>query len=379
LFAASFLFYTSAKGELLKRLPIFAALAVWPMAAQTLSFTAQTVSAGNAPTSVRLADFNGDKKPDIVVINAGGSDTVSVLLNLGNGSFSAPITTATGGLGGIALTSGDFNHDGRADLAVVNNLTNNVSILLGNGDGTFRLTGYFGVHEGPVSVTEADFNRDGNMDLAVVNSLTGDVTILLGKRDGTFRPGQNVFVGSAPTGIKAGDFNGDGIPDLAVANGTLGQQLVYILLGNGDGTFRAGGTLPVGNDPYALVAHDFDHDGKTDLAVANLASSSVSVLLGNGDGTFQPAVDYPGGNGPVAIRVGSFNPGSNADLAVCADVAAEVLVFLGKGDGTFRPPLSFPIGSFCNSLAVGDLTQSGRSDIVTATTGGVVVLLNNSN
>jgi hypothetical protein len=85
---------------LLKRLPIFAALAAWPLAAQTLSFTSLTVAAGNSPISVRLADFNGDSAPDIVVINGGGSDTVTVLLNQGGGNFSAPITTATGGLGG---------------------------------------------------------------------------------------------------------------------------------------------------------------------------------------------------------------------------------------------------------------------------------------
>jgi hypothetical protein len=195
-----------------------------------------------------------------------------------------------------------------------------------------------------VSVTEADFNRDGNVDLAVVNSLTGDVTILLGKPDGTFRPGTNVFVGSAPTGIKAGDFNGDGIPDFAVANGTLGQELVYIFFGNGGGTFRSGGTVPVGNEPFALVAQDFNHDGKTDLAVADLGANTVSVLLGNGNGTFQPAANYSAGNGPVSIRVGSFTTSGNPDLAVCADVSAEVLVFLGNGDGTFQTPLPFTTG-----------------------------------
>jgi len=163
-------------------------VAVWPLAAQTLSFTPHTVPAGNSPTSVRLIDFNGDNKLDIVVINADGSDTLSVLLNQGNGNFSAPVTGQTGGAGAIALTSGDFNHDGKADLAVVNNQTNNVSILLGNGDGTFRLGSFAATDAGPVSITEADFNRDGNTDLAVVNSLTGNVpfcsarpTVLSGK------------------------------------------------------------------------------------------------------------------------------------------------------------------------------------------------------
>jgi hypothetical protein len=360
----------------LRRLPLLAILAASSFAAQPLSFTSQTISAGNAPTSVRLADFNGDNMPDIVVINAADTGTVSVLLNLGAGQFSAPIATPTSGLGSIALTSGDYNHDGKADLAVVNNLSNNVSILLGNGDGTFRLSGFAATGEGPVAVAEADFNHDGNPDLAVVNSLTGDVTILLGKPDGSFRPGANVFVGGAPTGVEAGDFNGDGIPDLAVLNGTLGQQLIYIFLGNGDGTFRADGTAPAGYEPFALVAHDFNHDGIIDLAVANLASNNISVLLGNGKGAFQPGATYSAGNGPVSIRVGSFNRDRNADLAVCADVSAEVLVFLGNGDATFRPPQSFSTGGFCNSLAVGDLNQDGVTDIVTATTDNVVVLMN---
>jgi len=364
--------------SLLSLVLLFTALAACSLAAQRLSFTQHTISAGISPKSIRLADFNGDGKPDIVVVNAAGSGTVSVLLNLGSATFSLPVATQTGGLGGIALTSGDYNHDGKTDLAVVNNLSNNVSILLGNGDGTLRLSSFAGVHGGPVAVTEADFNRDGNADLAVVNSLTGDVTVLLGKSDGTFGRGTNVFVGGAPTGITAGDFNGDGIPDLAVANGALGQQLVYIFLGNGDGTFRSGGTAPVGNEPFGLVAYDFNHDGKKDLAVANLAANSMSVLLGIGNGTFRPAVNYPAGNGPVSIGTGSFTSGGNADLAVCADISAEVLLWLGNGDGTFQMPQAVPAGGFCNSLAVGDLNHDGKTDIVTATTGNVVVLMNNS-
>src|SRR5579871_4753673 len=114
-----------------KILPIFAALALGPLSAETLDFTPTSIDAGNSPTSIRLIDFNGDNLPDIIVINAGGPGSVSVLLNQGQGSFSAPMTTLTGGSGAIALTSGDFNHDGYEDLAVVNNLTDNVSILLG--------------------------------------------------------------------------------------------------------------------------------------------------------------------------------------------------------------------------------------------------------
>ncbi|HTQ58212.1 MAG TPA: VCBS repeat-containing protein [Bryobacteraceae bacterium] len=341
--------------------------------AQNLYFQSTLMSAGNAPIAVRVADFNGDRLPDIAVINSGGSGTVTVLLNAGAGSFSGPIASTTGGLGAWAMTVGDFNHDGKADLAVVNNVTNNVSILLGRGDGTFRTGSFAPAHQGPVAITEGDFNRDGNLDLAVVNSISGDVTILLGRRNGAFQPGTPVFIGSAPTNIRAGDFNGDGILDLAVTNGTLGQHLVYLLLGNGDGTFRNAGTMTVGYEPFAIIANDLNHDGGADLVVADLVSNEISVLLGNGDGSFRTAVNYPAGNGPVAVRAGHFAGSGNLDLAVCADVSAQVLVYPGNGDGTFRSPLPQPTGSPCNSLAVGDLYQTGRTDIVAATANGLVL------
>lgn len=354
---------------------LFAALSVVSSAAQTLSYNAVTIPAGYLPMAVHLADFNGDSQLDIAVINGGLQGTVSVLLNEGGGNFSSPRTTSTGGLLPWALQPGDFNHDGQPDLAVVNHTSNNVSILLGNGDGTFRFYGSAGVHLGPVAITGGDFNRDGNPDLAVVNSVSGDVSILLGNRDGSFRAGSSVFVGSAPTSVKAGDFNGDGQPDLAVSNGTLGQQLIEVFLGNGDGTFRTGGSATVGYEPFALVMHDFNRDGKPDLAVVNLASNDLSVLMGNGDGTFQPAAAYSAGKGPVGIQLGDFNRDGKADLAVCSDVSAEILLFLGHGDGTFHAPLSYPVATMCNSVAVGDLTQDGRLDVVTATPDGVVMLV----
>lgn len=212
----------------------------------------------------------------------------------------------------------------------------------------------------------------------MVNSSTADVTILLGKPDGTFQTRPDVYVGGGPTGLAVGDFNGDRIPDLAVSNGSLGLEVILISLGNGDGTFRNGGSAPVGNEPYAVVVGDFNRDRKLDLAVANLAAGSVSVLLGNGDSTFHPAANYPTGTGPVGLKAGDFNKEGKLDLAVCANVSNAVMVFLGNGDGTFQTPLSFPPGGFCNSVARGDLNHDGKPDIVTANTDNVIVLLNAS-
>jgi hypothetical protein len=363
----------------MKRHFLFLAIAVTAASAQTLTFEPVTMSVGNSPVAVRLADLTGNGLLDIAVINGGGSDTVSVLLNLGGGQFSSPTASTTGGLASMAMTVGDFNHDGKADLAVVNNLTNNVSILLGNGDGTFHIGSFAPVDQGPVAVTEADFNGDGNLDLAVVNSSTGDITILLGRRDGTFGPGTNIYLGSAPTNITAGDFNGDGIPDLAVTDGVLGQTLVYILLGNGDGTFQSASTKKVGDEPFAIVADDFNHNGYTDLAVANLVSNTISVLLGDGNGEFQGPVNYKAGNGPIALKAGKFTQSGNVDLVACDDVSNEILVFLGRGNGMFREPQAEPTGSSCNALAVGDLFASGVMDIVATTANGLVLFSNTSN
>src|SRR5579864_14139 len=115
-------------------------LAAGTLAAETLSFSPTSLSAGSSPASIHVADFNGDGRSDIVVVNTAGANqnSVTVLLSLGNWKFSAPITTPTGGLGSTAIALSDFNGDGKIDVAVANNFSNNVSILLGNGDGTFQ-------------------------------------------------------------------------------------------------------------------------------------------------------------------------------------------------------------------------------------------------
>ena len=353
-------------------------LILTPSPAQKLSFSPTTISVGSSPRSVHLFDFDQDALPDLVFANSLGQASVTVVLQSADGNMMRTLTTATGGFSSIAVTGQDFNHDGKADLAAVNALTNNVSILLGNGDGTFRLAGTQPVQMGPIAIAAADFNQDRNMDLAVVNCSTGNVSILLGNGDGTFAPAPTVNVGSAPTGLAIDDFNGDGIPDLAVLNGILGKRAVQIFLGNGNGAFRAAGSVIVGNEPFSAATADFNHDGHRDLAVANLASNNISILLGNGDGTFHPAVNYAAGKGPVAIKVGKFYNYNRLDLAVCANGSNEILILAGKGDGTFYAPQTFPAGGDCNSLAVGDLNLDGKMDIVTVNSSGLVVLYNTS-
>jgi hypothetical protein len=167
---------------------------------------------------------------------------------------------------------------------------NVVYILLGKGDGTFEqtaknpVTGTAG--STPRAIATGDFNRDGIPDLAVVNTFganAGAVTILLGNGDGTFTPAAaSPSTGDLPLSIAVGDFNGDGIPDLAVAN--FAGNDVSILLGKGDGTFEPAASPATGDEPVAITAGNFNNDRKVDLVIASLFSTSV--LLGNGDGTF---------------------------------------------------------------------------------------------
>src|SRR5215467_14580046 len=228
--------------------------------------------------------------------------------------------------GPSSIAVGDFNGDGKLDLAVCNFGDWNIYVLLGNGDGTFQAARsvYFASGGGfPWYVVTADFNGDGRLDLAVSNYGDNSLSVLLGNGDGTFQAPQTTPVGTNPAQVVVGDFNGDGKPDLAVssvANGT-----VSVLLGKGDGTFLPPLVAPVGANPWYFAVGDFNGDGKLDLAVSDYGcpldcnsspSNTVTVLLGNGDGTFLPAPSLTVGNGPAGVAVGDFNGDGRQDLAV---------------------------------------------------------------
>ena len=242
---------------------------------------------GSEPTSVVIADFNGDGKLDLAVSNF-HSNTVSILLGNGNGTFKAAVGYSTGN-GPISVGVGDFNGDHKLDLVVVNETDNNVSVFLANGDGTFQPQVAYptGVGGNPLSVTVGDFNGDHNLDLAVADFHTQQVSVLLGNGDGTFQAVHAYATGANPSAVVIGDFNGDGKLDLALSSVPLGSapgNLVSLLLGNGDGTFAAPAIFGTGSQAYSLVVGDFNGSGTPDLAVANGVSNTVSVLL-NTQGT----------------------------------------------------------------------------------------------
>ncbi len=321
-------------------------------------------NAGSGPAFVAVGDFNGDGKADLAVANY-NTNNVSVLLGKGDGTFQAGVNYNAGS-NPYSVAVGDFNGDGKADLAVANNGSNNVSVLLGNGDGTFQAAVNYNAGSFPQSVAVGDFNGDGKADLAVANYSSNNVSVLLGLGNGTFQAAVNYNAGTGPDSVAAGDFNGDGKADLAVANGSSNN--VSVLLGLGDGTFQAAVNYTAGTAPIFLAVGDFNADGKADLAVANYSSNNVSVLLGLGNGTFQGAVNYSAGSFPRSVAVGDFNGDGKADLAVAKAYAGSgnVSVLLGFGNGTFQAALNYNAGTNPVSVAVGDFNGDGGSDLAVA-------------
>jgi hypothetical protein len=348
-----------------------------------------TADSGLSPATVPLAlaigDFNRDGKLDLVTVNS-GNNNVSVLLGDGTGSFSltgeSPFAAGTTP---AAVATGDFNRDGILDLAVANSGSdNNVSIFLGNGNGTFdpASTPTVAVETAPRGVVTGDFNGDGKLDLAVSNSGSDSVSILLGNGDGTFGAATNFNTSAGPRGLVAADFNRDGVLDLAVADETAGK--VVILLGNGNGTFGPKNDFNVGDAPVSVAVGDFDGDGILDLAVANSGTDNVSVLLGKEDGTFATKTDFPAGSAPSAVVTGDWDGDGKLDLAVSNANDDTVSILFGDGTGGFSSVLAaafgspFAVGAVPSALVVGDFNRDGKLDLATANSGddNVSILLN---
>jgi uncharacterized protein (TIGR03437 family) len=368
-----------------------------------LSPAGSPFASGPVPVGMAMGDFNGDGRLDLAVVNfivKGG--TVTLLFGNGSGGFT-PGGTVDVGDAPQGVVAADFNGDGRLDLAVVNYNSNNISVLLGDGRGAFSPAAGSPISVDShrlVTVAVADFNRDGRADL-VVGDLFGGVNVLLGNGTGAFTiaPGSPFATEFGVTSVAVADFNGDGKPDLAIARahgaqipGTGGPiQPVYqpsfavaVMLGNGIGGFTAapGSPLTVGEQPLWVTVADLNRDGKPDLAVANGAFDSVTVLLGNGVGGFtpSPASPFAVGRFPTGIAAGDLNGDGVPDLAIVT--SSGVTVLLNNGAGTFTRPLGNPgnFGDAATAVVAADFNGDGRVDLAAVTTfgslaGGVLVLL----
>jgi hypothetical protein len=333
-----------------------------------------------SPNSIAVGDFNHDGKLDMAVACSLLSTQVSVLLGNGDGTFEAPVNY-TAGSDPISVVAADFNGDGNLDLAVADEISNNVNILLGNGDGTFQAPRAYNTPNPPSYVAVGDFNNDNKLDLVLINAHL--ISLMLGNGDGTFQPPINITPSFAPGAVGVGDFDHNGKLDLAVGEQFGGISQVEILLGNGDGTFQFGASYPVGPDPSSIAVADFRGTGERDLAVASYEGTGITVLLGNGDGTFQPPVSYASYSARW-VTAGDLNGDGKPDLAIAnfsitqSPPTTVASVMLGNGDGTFQPPVTYPVGKASTFVAIADFNNDKELDLVVTDwlRNDVVVLLN---
>lgn len=323
------------------------------------------------PIALATGDFNGDGRMDIAVANFGGGD-VSVLLGNGDGAFQAAVNYAVG-QNPAAIVAADFNGDGKTDLAVANSGDNTFSILIGSGNGAFGAAVAYPAGSTPCSIAPGDFNGDGIIDLAVANCGGSNISIFSGTSAGTFQSAVNYAAGDVPSFIAVGDFNSDGITDLAIADAADGA--VSVLSGSANGTFGSAVTYSTGNYPLSLVIADFNGDGKPDIAAAG--ADNAAILLNNGAGSFAAAVSYTAGEQPYAAIAGDFNGDGNIDLLFADSASNAVILLAGQGDGTFQTGAAGPwlAGDAPAFLAAADFNGDGLADLAVADDGGGLSIL----
>jgi len=299
--------------------------------------------------------------------------------------FASPTSYVVGSLPSDVAV-GDFNGDGKPDIAVVNSGSNDVSVLLGNGDGTFQAATNFAVGNSMTNIAVGDFNGDGKLDIVVflpgkgTTFVAGELRILVGNGDGTFQAPVVTPLTIAATALRVGNFNGDKKADLILSNVDTSTQAVTlnILIGNGDGTFQTAMAIPSGAQNAQILIVDFNADGKLDLAIA--VSTGVQILLGKGGGTFQSGATAVLANGFTAssLLTADFDGDGETDLIVnsfefssSSSTPQHLGVFLGHGDGTFSSEqviftgsLTRPVTSEIFRLWTGDFNGDGKSDLL---------------
>src|SRR5271165_653232 len=340
-----------------------------------------------APISIAVADFNGDGNLDIAVANRSSND-ISVLLGKGNGTFAKAVnySAGTGGPDPDSIVAADVNGDGKPDLIVADLGTHSVSVFINTGTGTFSPAVVYSVGNSPTAVAVADLNGDGFPDIAVTNSADNTVTILTNSGSGTFTATGLYATHATPSDVVIADFNGDGANDLAITN--QGSNDVSILLNQGTGTFAAATSYCVANStgicspaaPVSLVAIDLNGDSVPDLAIAG-AGATVSTLLNNGSGVFSFTSIVATSQQPKSIVAGVFGAGTNPSLVVADGSTNSFEIYTNNNGALSGAPLSYLSGSSPNAIAVGDFNNDKKLDVVVANSADndVAVILGSGN
>lgn len=330
-----------------------------------------------SPDVIRTGDVNGDGHPDVVVNANGTNASIATLLGDGTGALQTPISSPPGG-NSTDVQLADFDQDGKLDALVVAP-GGQLQVLGGRGDGSFQLRTTTSAGLTALRAAVADFNRDGYPDIAAIAGTNGSgITVLLARGNGTFEPPRPVVAGTWPYALIADDFTGDGAPDLAVINRTANDQNLYLLAGQGDGSFTQITKSLVGTTGPALAAYDLDDDGDVDFAVPR-EDGQVAVLLADSAGGFssQWVAMYNPGDDPRSIVAADFDGDRRGDLAVLVmDTATIALSFQEEGGG-FSSPVPYDGGKQPRSLAQADFDGNGVVDLAGAdpTDGDVNVFL----
>src|SRR5262245_37483526 len=313
------------------------------------------ITCGPRPQGLASTDLNADGKPDLVAADFALA-AVCVMLGNGDGTFGSR-NQFVASTQPTFIATGDFNHDGFSDLAVGGG---NTTVLLGSGNVTFAPSA-----TAPGTLAAIGFvNGDANLDLVTLDG--NRVDVMLGNGDGTFAPRIQTLVGFQSLALAMGDLDGAGGPDLVVStHDGSGARILVVLLGQGDGTFSAGPTYPLGaNDYNGLLIADLNGDTKSDVAAARsgpFVNSPVAVLLGNGNGTLGSETVFGTGGGARCIAAGDLNPDGDKDLVLGASSGLRVL--LGNGNGTFGQQGSYVAGMSLESMVVGDVNCDGKPDV----------------
>jgi hypothetical protein len=330
------------------------------------------VATVRAPTEIAVGDMNGDGRPDLVVAGSGsGGYVLAVLLGDGKGGFAdAKVQPTIRWPSHIGL--GDFDGDGRLDVAVATSMdrSDTLAIAAGNGDGTLGPSLGYAVGPGSTALAVGDFDGDGRVDLAAASpppsepqGTLGTVTVILHQRDGSLAAARSFPVGSGSTSVALApaDLNGDGRLDLVSVN--LSSATVSVLLGGDVDLLQEVGTVQAGKSPAAVAVGDLDRDGIADLVVAD-SIGAILVRFGNGDGTFRDGGNLPVGGEPLAVALGDVDRDGRLDIVAGSVSSPEVPLFIGAGIGSFAPAPGLPVGTSSTAVVLGDVNGDGWLDVL---------------